>query len=80
MTTFVIREITSGCIIGDQVAPFDFASREEAERFIEDEHLNPNGFVVDEAEDEYRPIEPPFGEMAWQAPRASVRRRKRVLH
>jgi hypothetical protein len=49
MTTFVIREVTSGHIIGDEVAAFEFTSREEAESFIEAERLDPKGFVVDEA-------------------------------
>jgi hypothetical protein len=54
MTTFVIREVTSGHIIGDEVAPFEFDTREEAQSFIEDERLDPKTFVVDEAEADHQ--------------------------
>jgi len=43
-----------GHIIGDEVAAFEFASREEAESFIEDERFDPKTFVVDEAEADHR--------------------------
>jgi hypothetical protein len=52
--TFVIREVTSGHIIGDEVAPFEFDTREEAQSFIEDERLDPKTFVVDEAEADHQ--------------------------